>query len=242
MNINNIFLAQKEFFNTHKTKDVAFRKATLLKLKNILKDNESKLYQAIYKDFRKGSFDTFLNEISLIYNEIDFFLKNLDRLSKPKKVKTVLKLQPGKSYIYNDPLGCTLIIGAWNYPYYLTFIPVVSSIAAGNTCIIKPSELPQNTMQLITELINNHFPSNYLYAVEGGIPETSELLKLRFDKIFFTGSPKVGKIIYQAAAKNLVPVTLELGGKSPAIVTQTANLEVAAKRIIWGKFLNGGQT
>src|SRR5574344_2976102 len=106
MNINNIFLAQKEFFNTHKTKDVAFRKATLLKLKNILKDNESKLYQAIYKDFRKGSFDTFLNEISLIYNEIDFFLKNLDRLSKPKKVKTVLKLQPGKSYVYNEPLGC----------------------------------------------------------------------------------------------------------------------------------------
>ncbi len=242
MEFDNIFQSQKEFFNTHKTKDIAFRKATLFRLKNILKDNESNLYQAIYKDFRKGSFDTFLNEISLIYNEIDFFLKNLDRLSKPKKVKTVLKLQPGQSYIYNDPLGCTLIIGAWNYPYYLTFIPVVSSIAAGNTCIIKPSELPQNTMQLITELINNHFPSNYLYAVEGGIPETSELLKLRFDKIFFTGSPKVGKIIYQAAAKNLVPVTLELGGKSPAIVTQTANLEVAAKRIIWGKFLNGGQT
>lgn len=242
MEFDIIFQSQKEFFNTHKTKNVAFRKATLLKLKNILKESESNLYEAIYKDFRKGSFDTFLNELSLIYNEIDFFLRNIDRLSKPQKVKTALKLQPGKSYIYNEPLGCTLIIGAWNYPYLLTFIPMVSSIAAGNTCMVKPSELPQNTMQLIAELINNQFPSNYLYVAEGGIPETTELLKLRFDKIFFTGSPRVGKIIYQAAAKNLVPVTLELGGKSPAIVTQSANLEVAAKRIIWGKFLNGGQT
>jgi aldehyde dehydrogenase (NAD+) len=242
MEFDIIFQSQKEFFNTHKTKDVAFRKATLLKLKNILKENESNLYEAIYKDFRKGSFDTFLNELSLLYNEIDFFLRNIDRLSKPQKVKTALKLQPGKSYIYNEPLGCTLIIGAWNYPYLLTLIPMVSSIAAGNTCMVKPSELPQNTMQRIAELINNQFPSNYLYVAEGGIPETTELLKLRFDKIFFTGSPRVGKIIYQAAAKNLVPVTLELGGKSPAIVAQSANLEVAAKRIIWGKFLNGGQT
>ena len=242
MEFDIIFQSQKEFFNTHKTKDVAFRKATLLKLKNILKENESNLYEAIYKDFRKGSFDTFLNELSLLYNEIDFFLRNIDRLSKPQKVKTALKLQPGKSYIYNEPLGCTLIIGAWNYPYLLTLIPMVSSIAAGNTCMVKPSELPQNTMQRIAELINNQFPSNYLYVAEGGIPETTELLKLRFDKIFFTGSPRVGKIIYQAAAKNLVPVTLELGGKSPAIVAQSANLEVAAKRIIWSKFLNGGQT
>lgn len=242
MDFNTIFQSQKQFFNSHQTKNVDFRKETLLKLKDLLKINEERLYEAIYKDFRKGRFDTFLTELNLVYNEIDFFLKNLDKLSKPKKVKTALSLQPGNSHIYYDPLGVTLIIGAWNYPYQLTLSPMVSAIAAGNTCIIKPSELPENTMHLLAELINNNFPSNYLYVAEGGIPETTELLKFRFDKIFFTGSPKVGQIVYEAAAKNLVPVTLELGGKSPAIVTETADLEVAAKRVVWGKFLNGGQT
>lgn len=237
-----IFGSQKEFFNTHKTKEIAYRKATLLRLKQILKESESILYEAIYNDFGKSKFDTFVSELALIYNEIDFFLKNIERLSKPKKVKTALRLQPGKSYIYYEPLGCTLVIGAWNYPYLLTLVPMISAIAAGNTCIVKSSELPERTMRLLAQLINNNFPSNYLYVVEGGVAETTELLKLRFDKIFFTGSPKVGKIVYEAAAKNLVPVTLELGGKSPVIVAKSANLEVAAKRIIWGKFFNGGQT
>lgn len=242
MDFNKIFQSQKELFNSHQTKDVAFRKETLKKLKKIIKDNENRLYEAIYKDFRKSAFDTFLNELSLVYNELDFFLTNLDRLAQPKRVKTTLSLQPGKSHVYYDPLGVTLVIGAWNYPYLLTLIPLISSIAAGNTCMVKPSELPENTMHVLSELINSNFPFNYIYVVEGGIPETTELLKLRYDKIFFTGSPKVGKIVYEAAAKNLVPVVLELGGKSPAIVTRTANLEVAAKRLIWGKFLNGGQT
>ncbi|GEM51223.1 aldehyde dehydrogenase family protein [Empedobacter brevis] len=242
MEISNTFQSQKTFFNSHQTKDIGFRKETLKKLKGILKDNESRLYDAIYKDFRKGKFDTSLTELNLIYNEINFFLKNLDKLSNPKKVKTALSLQPGKSHIHYDPLGVTLVIGAWNYPYQLTLVPMISSIAAGNTCIVKPSELPENTMHLLSELINNNFPSNYLFVAEGGIPETTELLKLRFDKIFFTGSPKVGKIVYEAAAKNLVPVVLELGGKSPAIVTETADLKIAAKRLVWGKFLNGGQT
>lgn len=242
MDYNSIFQSQKVFFNSHQTKDVAFRKETLKKLKIILTENESRLYEAIYKDFRKGKFDTFLTELNLIYSEIDFFVQHLDKLSKPKKVKTALALQPGKSRIYYDPLGVTLVIGAWNYPYQLTLVPMISAIAAGNTCIVKPSELPANTMHLLAELINDNFPSNYLYVAEGGIPETTELLKLPYDKIFFTGSPKVGKIVYEAAAKNLVPVVLELGGKSPAIVTRTADLEVVAKRLVWGKFLNGGQT
>ncbi|NML21709.1 aldehyde dehydrogenase family protein [Pseudoflavitalea sp. G-6-1-2] len=242
MDFARIFQSQKEFFNSHQTKNIAFRKENLLKLKNLLKANEDELYEAIYKDFRKGKFDAFLTELNLVYNEIDFFLKNLDKLSKPKKVKTALSLQPGKSYIHYDSLGVTLVIGAWNYPYQLTLSPMVSAIAAGNTCIIKPSELPENTMHVLADVINENFPPNYLYVVKGGIPETTELLKLRFDKIFFTGSPKVGQIVYEAAAKNLVPVTLELGGKSPAIVTKSADLEVAAKRLVWGKFLNGGQT
>lgn len=242
MDFAGIFQSQKEFFNSHQTKDIAFRKENLLKLKNLLKAKEDQLYEAIYKDFRKGKFDTFLTELNLVYNEIDFFLKNLNKLSKPKKVKTALSLKPGKSYIHYGPLGVTLVIGAWNYPYQLTLSPMVSAIAAGNTCIIKPSELPENTMHMLADVINENYPSNYLHVVKGGIPETTELLKLRFDKIFFTGSPKVGQIVYEAAAKKLVPVTLELGGKSPTIVTKSADLEVAAKRLVWGKFLNGGQT
>ena len=242
MNYCQIFKSQKEFFNSLTTKDIAFRKKNLLKLKNVLKDNESLLFEAIYKDFRKSEFDTFANELNLVYHEIDYLLKNINRLSKPQKVKTGIALFPGKSYIYSEPLGCTLIIGAWNYPYSLTLIPLVSSMAAGNTSIIKPSELPANAMHAIAELINTNFPSEYLYVVEGGIPETTELLKLPYDKIFFTGSPRVGRIVYEAAAKNLTPVTLELGGKSPAIVTDSADLEVAVRRIIWGKFLNAGQT
>jgi aldehyde dehydrogenase (NAD+) len=242
MEFDKIFQSQKEFFNSHQTKDTAFRKENLQKLKTLLKANEDKLYAAIYKDFRKGEFDTFLTELNLIYNELDYYLKNLDTFSRPKKVKTSLSLQPGKSRIYYDPLGVTLVIGAWNYPYQLTLIPLVTAMAAGNTVMLKPSELPENTMRVLAELINANFPSCYLYVVEGGVRETTEVLKLRYDKIFFTGSPKVGKIVYEAAAKNLVPVVLELGGKSPAIVTKTADLEVASKRLIWGKFLNGGQT
>lgn len=157
-----IFGSQKEFFNTHKTKEIAYRKATLLRLKQILKESESILYEAIYNDFGKSKFDTFVSELALIYNEIDFFLKNIERLSKPKKVKTALRLQPGKSYIYYEPLGCTLVIGAWNYPYLLTLVPMISAIAAGNTCIVKSSELPERTMRLLAQLINNNFPSNYL--------------------------------------------------------------------------------
>lgn len=242
MNYNLIFQSQKEFFNSQVTKDIAFRKENLSKLKHILKANEHLLFEAIYKDFRKSAFDTFVNELNLVYLEIDYFLKHLNRLSKPKKVKTGMVLLPGKSYIYKEPLGCAFIIGAWNYPYSLTLIPLVSAMAAGNTAMIKPSELPENTMHAMAGLINTNFPSDYLYVVEGGVPETTEMLKLPYDKIFFTGSPRVGRIVYEAAAKNLTPVTLELGGKSPAVVTASADLEIAAKRIVWGKFLNGGQT
>lgn len=242
MDLQTVFQSQRDFFRTQKTKDIPFRKENLLKLKTMLKSNEDRLLEAIYLDFSKSSFDTHSTELGLVYNEIDYFLKHLSKLSKPKKVNTNLVNMPGKSYIYSDPLGCTLVIGAWNYPYQLTFAPLVASIAAGNTCMIKPSELPENTMKVMAELINNNFPSEYLFVVQGGIPETTELLKLPYDKIFFTGSPRVGKIVYEAAAKHLTPVTLELGGKSPAIVTKNANLEVAAKRIVWEKFLNAGQT
>lgn len=237
-----VFQSQKAFFNSHQTKDISFRKAMLKRLKDVIRKNEDAMYSAIHKDFSKSAFETFSTELSIIYKEIDYFLKNISKLSKPQKVRGNLVNLPSKSYICQDPLGCTLIIGAWNYPYQLSLVPAVSAIAAGNTCFIKPSELPENTMRIMAKLINDNFPSHYLYVVQGGIAETSEILKYPFDKIFFTGSPKVGKIVYEAAAKNLVPVTLELGGKSPAIITKTADIKVAARRIVWGKFLNAGQT
>lgn len=242
MEIQEVILSQKEFFKTQQTKNIKFRKMYLEKLKGLIIKNENLLYEAIYKDFGKSKFDTFTTEISFILNDIDYYLKNLKSLCKPKKIRTNLANQIGKSRIHPEPLGNILVIGAWNYPYQLSFSPVIAALAAGNCCILKPSEIAENTMKAMSKIINEHFPPEYLYVYEGGIDETAELLKLKFDKIFFTGSTKVGKIVYKAAAENLTPVTLELGGKSPAIITKDAHLEVAAKRIVWGKFLNAGQT
>ncbi|EJL70462.1 aldehyde dehydrogenase [Chryseobacterium populi] len=242
MNIQEILFRQKDFFKTQKTKNLKFRKMYLEKLRDLIIENQSLLNEAIYKDFGKSEFDTFTTEISFILNDIRYYLNHLKALAKPKKVRTNLASQIGKSKIYPEPLGCVLVIGAWNYPYQLSLSPMIAALAAGNCCIVKPSEIAENTMKIISKLINENFPPEYMYVFEGGIDETTELLQLRFDKIFFTGSTKVGKIVYQAAAQNLTPVTLELGGKSPAIVTKDANLDIAAKRIVWGKFLNAGQT
>ncbi len=242
MNFQDILTEQREFFNSQKTKNLKFRKMYLEKLKDVIIKNEDLLYKAIYEDFGKSKFDTLTTEISFVIKDIDYYLKNLNSLSKPKSVRTNLANQLGSSKIHPEPLGCTLIIGAWNYPYQLSLSPVVAALAAGNTCILKPSEIAENSMKAMTKIINENFPKEYLYVAEGGVEEITEILKLKFDKIFFTGSPKVGQIVYEAAAKHLTPVTLELGGKSPAIVTSSANFEVAAKRIVWGKFLNAGQT
>ena len=242
MNYTDILRQQKSFFNSHKTKDLTFRKEQLKKLKKIIKSNEKLLYDAIFQDFGKSEFETFGTEISFVYKDIDFYLKNLNSLAQPKSVTTNIVNQLGSSKIINEPLGNCLVIGAWNYPYQLTLTPVIAAIAAGNTCMIKPSELPENTMKAMAKIINENFAPEFLYVIEGGVEETTEILKLRFDKIFFTGSPRVGKIVYKAAAEHLTPVTLELGGKSPAFITENADLQVAARRIVWGKFINAGQT
>ncbi len=242
MDFQNILEKQREFFNSQKTKNIKFRKMYLKKLRDALVNNEQELYKAIFEDFGKSKFDTFTTEISFVLKDIDYYLKNINSLSRPKKVSTNLANQFGSSKIYSDPLGCTLVIGAWNYPYQLSLSPMVTAIAAGNTCILKPSEVSENTAKAMSKIIADVFPPEYVCLIEGGVEETTELLKLKFDKIFFTGSTKVGKIVYEAAAKNLTPVTLELGGKSPAIVSSTADFEVAAKRIVWGKFINAGQT
>lgn len=242
MNYADILQQQKTFFNSHATKDLNFRKAQLQKLKKAVKSNEKLLYDAIYQDFGKSEFETFGTEISFIYKDIDYYLKNLKSFAKPKSVLTNIVNQMGSSKIVFEPLGNCLVIGAWNYPYQLTLTPVIAAIAAGNTCMIKPSELPENTMKAMAKLINENFDAKFLYVAEGGVEETTAILKLRFDKIFFTGSPRVGKIVYKAAAEHLTPVTLELGGKSPAFVTEKADLNIAARRIVWGKFINAGQT
>ncbi len=237
-----ILSAQIFLFNTNKTKSVDFRVKELKKFKKILKENEDLLYKAIYTDFGKSEFETYMTELSGIYHEINIAVKKLKKWSKHKKVKTNFSNFPAKSYIIPEPLGNTLIIGAWNYPFNLSLTPVVASLAAGNTVVLKPSELPSETSKIMAKIINENFTKDYFHVIEGGEKETSELLKLKFDKIFFTGSIPVGKIVCQAAAKNLTPVTLELGGKSPTFVLADADIPISVKRIVWAKFLNAGQT
>jgi len=242
MEIQEIYSKQKAFFNTNKTKDVNFRIEQLKKFKKILKDNEQALFTAIYEDFGKSEFETYVSELSLIYHEINSFIKNTKRWSKRIKTSTGFANFPAKSYIIPEPLGTTLVIGAWNYPFQLSLIPAITSLAAGNTVILKPSELPAKTSGIMAKLINNNFEAEYFCVVEGGVKESKEILEYKFDKIFFTGSIPVGRIIYQAAAKHLTPVTLELGGKSPTFVLADADIKMTAKRIVWAKFLNAGQT
>lgn len=238
----NLLSNQRLYFETGVTKPISFRKKQLKKLKSILRENEEQMNEAIYADFQKSSFDTFTNELALVYLDIDEAISNIYVWSKRKRVSTNLINFPAQSFIYPEPLGSCLIIGAWNYPFQLSFAPVVAAIAAGNTIVLKPSEVPSATSELMAKMINENFDPNFFKVEEGGVEETTDLLACKWNKIFFTGSVPVGKIVYQAAAKNLVPVTLELGGKSPAIVTKGCNLNVAVRRIVWGKFLNAGQT
>lgn len=240
--MNDIVSKQRTFFYTHKTKAIHFRLAQLKKLEALLKSNEDLLCQAIYEDFKKSKFDTYVTELALLYQDLKEVKRNIRKWSKIKRVGTNLLNFPARSYIIPEPLGVCLVIGAWNYPYQLTLAPVIAAIAAGNTVVVKPSEMSPKTSALMAKLINENFDSGFLKVVEGGVPETTALLECKYDKIFFTGSPQVGKIIYQAAAKNLTPVTLELGGKSPAIITEDSNLKMSVKRMVWAKFINSGQT
>ena len=241
MDIQKIINQQNSYFNSNSTKDVALRINTLKKLKNVLKENEQDLYTAIYTDFKKSKFETYISEIALIYNELNDAIKNLKRWSNQKKVRTNLANFPAKSYIIPEPLGTVLVISAWNYPYQIALIPVISAIAAGNTVVLKPSEIPNNTSSILAKIINNNFDANHFTVVEGSVETTKELLQQKWDKIFFTGSTNVGRIVYKAAAENLTPVTLELGGKSPTFIFKDCDIKLTAKRIVWAKFLNAGQ-
>ena len=243
-NINQILKEQIDFFYSDLTKNIDFRIKTLKKLKNIIKENEDEIIIALNKDLKKSSFESFATEIGMVYDEINLHLNNLKTWAKKEKVKTSLVYFPSKGYIYKEPYGVVLIIGPFNYPFQLIISPLIGAISAGNCSIIKPSENSPNTSLLLEKLINSNFDKSYITVINplGGKETISYLLDLKFDYIFFTGSIKVGKIIMEKASKNLIPVTLELGGKSPCIVDNTANIALAAKRIVWGKFINAGQT
>jgi len=232
---------QRLFFATGKTKNVDFRINQLKKLKQVIVDHKQEVIQVLQADLRKSEFESYATEIFTL-KEIDYALKNIHSWTKPKKVKVPLEFAPYSAQTYPEPLGVVLIIGPWNYPFHLVISPLVGAIAAGNCAIIKPSELAPHTSSLMARIFSQHFPPELIKVIEGDVETSQKLLAEKFDHIFFTGSTSVGKIVMSAAAKYLTPVTLELGGKSPCIVDEDIHLENTVKRIIWGKFLNAGQT
>jgi len=242
MNIQNIILDQKIFFKNQHTKDISFRKKALQSLKAEILRRENDICAALFQDFKKSEFESFATEISIILAELDLAIKNINSWSKPKTVLPTLLNFPSWSKIYKEPYGTILVIAPWNYPFQLAFSPLIGAISAGNTVVLKPSELTPNTSAIISEIIENVFDKYHVCTILGDVQIAQELLEQRWDYIFFTGSVQVGKIVAKAAAKYLTPTTLELGGKSPCIIEKTANLKVAARRLVWGKFLNGGQT
>ncbi|MGH1337970.1 MAG: aldehyde dehydrogenase family protein [Aureispira sp.] len=233
---------QRDYFASGVTKSVKFRKTQLRKLKELIENNEEAIIEALHKDLRKHEFEAYTTEIGFVIVDIDKALSKLHKWAKPEKVSTPPFLYVGSSHIRPEPYGTVLVIAPWNYPVQLMLAPLIGAMAAGNTAIVKPSEMAPHTSSLLARLINSTFDARYIRVVEGAVRETQLLLEEKFDFIFFTGSTKVGKIIYQAAAKHLTPVALELGGKSPCIVDTDIQLDYTAKRIIWGKFINAGQT
>ncbi|WP_303315250.1 aldehyde dehydrogenase [Flavivirga abyssicola] len=240
--IPEILSKQKDFFKSQKTKDISYRLSLLKTLKQEIISNEQAVYEALKKDFKKPEFETFISEFGLVISELNLVIRSLKKWAKPKRVKSSMLTFPSQDYIYKEPYGNVLIIAPWNYPFLLAIEPLIMAIAAGNTVVLKPSELTKHTAQLITNIIQKVFPKTVAISVEGNAEIATELLTQKWDYIFFTGSVPVGKIVARAAANNLTPVTLELGGKSPCIIDETVNLKLVARRISWGKFLNAGQT
>ncbi|MGC8764980.1 MAG: aldehyde dehydrogenase [Brevinematia bacterium] len=240
--IKSVIQKQKEFFATGITRKVTFRKSQLKRLYKAITQAEDDIKAAIFKDFKKPPFESFLTEIGIILHELKFLIRKVDSLAKPKKVKTPLFAFPGSSYIYNEPYGVALIISPWNYPFQLSFSPLIGAIAAGNCCVLKLSPYTPAISGVIRRILEDTFLDEYITVVEGHRDVNQILLKQRFDFIFFTGSPQLGRVVMESAAKNLTPVVLELGGKSPCVICEDANLKIAARRILWGKMVNAGQT
>ncbi|NQX84724.1 MAG: aldehyde dehydrogenase [Flavobacteriaceae bacterium] len=242
MNTSKLLDQQRAFFKTQKTRDITYIKDLLKSLKHEIIQHEEAIYNVLEKDFKKSRFETYLTEIGIVLAELDLAIKNIRKWSKPRRVIPSILNFPSSDYIYSEPYGTVLIIGPWNYPFQLILAPMIAAITAGNTAVIKPSELTPNTSKLVEDIIAKVFQKEHVAIIQGGIPETTDLLTQKWDYIFFTGSVPVGKIVAKAAAEHLTPVTLELGGKNPCIIDETVNLKHTARRLIWGKFLNAGQT
>jgi len=242
MEVQTIIDAQKDFFKSKKTKDVAFRKTCLQRLRIELLIREKDIAKAMYDDFRKPEFETVMTETGIVLNELNLAIRNVKCWAKSRYVRPVMVNFPSTNRIYKEPYGTVLIIAPWNYPFQLVFSPLIGAIAAGNTVVIKPSEHSANTSKVVSEIIAAVFDPGHVKVIEGEAAVSTRLLLERWDYIFFTGSIAVGKIVAKAAAEHLIPTTLELGGKSPCIIGETANLKLAARRIVWGKFINCGQS
>ncbi|MEZ4877487.1 MAG: aldehyde dehydrogenase [Flavobacterium sp.] len=221
---------------------ITYRKKTLLKLLIAIEKHEEEINQALYNDFKKPEFESYLTETYFVLSELKLTIKNINKWAKPKMVFPNLVNFPSTDFVYSEPYGKVLIIAPWNYPFHLALLPLVSAVAAGNQVVLKPSELTPATSKLISKIVGEVFEKNHVEVIEGGIEVSQDLLAQRWDYIFFTGSVTVGKIVAKAAAEHVTPITLELGGKNPCIIDEKANLRLAAKRIVWGKFINAGQT
>ena len=241
-NIRDLLASQRSFFKEGKTKEIAFRIEKLKLLKSVIEENETAICNALFLDFKKPKFESVLSETAFIISELDYVIKKLKSWSKPKKVSSSIINFPSSDYIYSEPYGACLIIAPWNYPFQLAISPLMGAIAAGNTVVLKPSELAPNTSQILAKILEKVFPKEMLAVVQGGVQVSVALLEEKWDYVFFTGSVPVGKIVAKAIAPHLTPSTLELGGKNPCIIHKSAKVQLAAKRIVWGKFLNGGQT
>ena len=229
-------------FESGRTRPIEWRLDQLRRLQAMLEDQQEPLHQALFADLGKPAFEAWIAETGFTALEIGYVIKHLRSWMRPRRVWTPIPHQIGASRVHREPLGVALIIGPWNYPAQLVLAPLVGAIAAGNCAVVKPSEIAPRTSEVLAELIPKHLDRDAIRVVEGGIPETSALLAERFDHIFYTGNGTVGRIVMAAAAKHLTPVTLELGGKSPCLVDRDADLEISARRIVWGKFFNAGQT
>lgn len=240
--IKNIIEQQKILFKANITKNVDFRIHSLQKLKSSIRIHEKDIADALYSDLHKAPSESYMSEIGVVLSELTHTIKHIRSWSKNKTVPTPLAQFYSHSYISPEPYGCVLVMSPWNYPFQLTMVPLIGAIAAGNTVVVKPSAYASATSQIIAEIINECFDEEYVAVIQGGRKENTELLDQRFDYIFFTGGVTIGKLVMEKASRYLTPITLELGGKSPCIVDETANLKLAAKRIAFGKFLNAGQT
>lgn len=240
--INEILSSQREYFASGETRDIRFRKNALRTLYSGIKAHEREILDALHSDLGKSDFESIMCEIGMTMSEISHMLKNIDKFSKRQRVRTPVAQFAARSFVITEPYGNVLIMSPWNYPFLLTMSPLVNAIAAGNTAIIKPSAYSENTSRVIARILDECFHEKFVAVVEGGREENAHLLNCKFDFIFFTGSQSVGRVVLKSAAEHITPCVLELGGKSPCIVDESAKIDLAAKRIVFGKLINCGQT